>query len=275
LEPGNKFAVVNNNEVLGIEPSRVANPDLKWETTEQLDIGIDFALLEGRISATVDYFVKNTKDMLYALPLPQSTGFNFRRENIGSMENRGIELLVTSTNISTKDFTWSTTLNFASIQNEITSLGGLNDVVGGFSIIREGVPLHSYYGYTVLGMFQQGDDIENSAQPGAVPGQPRFKDVNNDGNIDTDDLEIIGNPLPDFTYGLQSSITFKNFNFDFFIQGQQGASLLNLNLVESLYPQQIRRNRIATTALDRWTPDNPNAPWPSMVNTEDYGGSRL
>jgi TonB-linked SusC/RagA family outer membrane protein len=275
LQSGSRFAIINDNEVRGIQPSRVANPNLKWETTEQIDIGVDLSIFEGRFNVTADYFIKNTKDMLYNMPLPESTGFGSKRDNIGSMRNQGIELLVNSINIQKRNFDWSTTLNFTTIKNEVTSLGGLNELVAWYSIIKEGEPLHSYYGYTVLGMFQQDDNIAESAQPGAVPGQPKFKDINNDNKIDAEDMSIIGKPMPDFTYGLQSSLSYKNFQFDFFIQGQEGASLLNYSIIESLYPQQVRRNRIATTALDRWTVDNPDAKWPSMVNTEDYGGGRL
>ncbi len=274
LSPGDSYAVVNNSIVRGIEPSRVANPDLKWETTEQTDIGLDVAFLDGRISFTGDYFIKYTKDMLYNLPMPQSTGFGSRRANIGKMKNTGIEFLLNTINIKTNRLEWSSSLNFTSVKNRVESLGGLNDVVGRYSIIREGEPLNAYYGYQVLGLFQEGDDIAGSAQPDALPGHPKFEDVNDDKKIDTKDLQIIGKPYADFIFGLQNTISYDRFQFDIFIQGQYGADLINQNLVESLYPKNFRRNRITTTALDRWTPENTNAKWPSGVFPDDYGGNR-
>ncbi|RIJ50456.1 SusC/RagA family TonB-linked outer membrane protein [Maribellus luteus] len=274
LSPGDSYAVVNNSIVRGIEPSRVANPDLKWETTEQTDIGLDVAFFDGRISFTGDYFIKYTKDMLYNLPMPQSTGFGSRRANIGKMKNNGIEFLLNTINIKTNRLEWSSSLNFTSIKNRVESLGGLNDVVGRYSIIREGEPLNAYYGYHVLGLFQEGDDIAGSAQPDALPGHPKFEDVNDDKKIDTKDLQIIGKPYADFIFGLQNSISYDRFQLDIFIQGQYGADLINQNLVESLYPKNFRRNRITTTALDRWTPENTNAKWPSGVFSDDYGGNR-
>jgi TonB-dependent starch-binding outer membrane protein SusC len=270
LGPGNEFAVIDNGIIRGLRPTRVANPELRWETTEQIDLGVDVTLLRGRISATFDYFIKDTWDMLYNLPMPQSSGFGSMRANIGSMRNTGVEFMMSSVNVTNQNFTWSTSFNIASIRNRVTSLGGLNDLVGFFSIIREGEPLHSYYGYKVIGF-----DAESPAQPNARPGEPIFEDVNGDGVINAQDLQILGKPFPDFTFGFQNTLRYRSFQFDFFIQGMQGASLINQNLIESLYPKNFRRNRIAETVLDRWTPENPDARWPSSVNAQDYAGNRM
>lgn len=275
LVPGNEFAVINDNIVTGIKPTRIANADLKWETTEQIDVGFDAIAFKGRLSATFDYFIKNTKDMLYNRPMPRSSGFSSRRENIGSMQNKGIELQLSTINFTNSNFKWTTTVNFSHIVNEVTSLGGLNELVSGFSIIKEGEPLHSYYGYKMIGFFQEGEDIASSAQPNAKPGEPKFENYFEEDNvIDAKDMQILGSPFPDFTFGLQNTLNYKNFQFDFFIQGMEGASLINQNLVESLYPLNFRRNRIAETILDRWTPKNPDAKWPSSVNAQGYAGAR-
>ncbi|MGQ8335848.1 SusC/RagA family TonB-linked outer membrane protein [Sunxiuqinia sp. A32] len=274
LSPGGKYAVIDNSIIQGVGPSRIANPDLKWETTEQSDLGIDAAFLDGRISLSGDFFIKNTKDMLYNLPMPESTGFGSRRANIGEMQNTGVEFLLNTINIKKNQFEWSSSLNFSSIRNEVKSLGGLDEVVGSHTIIREGEPLNAYYGYKVLGFFQEGDNIAGSAQPDALPGYPKFEDTNDDTKIDTEDLQIIGKPYPDFIFGFQNSFSYHHFQLDVFIQGQVGADLINTNLIESLYPQNFRRNRIATTALDRWTPENADAKWPSGVFPDNYGGNR-
>lgn len=275
--------VVLGNSVLGsVIPSRKANNDLKWETTEQFNIGIDAAMLNGRISATLDYFSKNTKDLLFNLPLPLASGYASILSNVGEVENKGFEVLINTTNIITDDFKWDTSLNFSAVKNKVVDLGRIESIVtgnimavGNTAIIREGDPLASYYGYVVTGIFQEDDDITNSAQPIAEPGHPIFEDRDGDGAITPADQTIIGSPFPDFTYGIQNSFSYKNLQLDVFFQGQEGADLININLIESLYPANFRRNRQSRTIIDRWTPENPNAKWPSSVNPNAYGASKV
>jgi TonB-linked SusC/RagA family outer membrane protein len=275
-------AVFNNAVVAGTRPSRIANPDLKWESTEQTNIGLDASILQGRISATVDYFVKNTRDMLIDLPLPRATGFNSVLSNVGKMQNKGIEVMLTSTNINKAHFTWSTTLNFAAIKNKITDLGEVTNIITGSiesigptTIVTVGQPAFSYYGYEVTGLFQQGDNIAGSAQPGSKPGYPIFRDINGDNRITPLDQQIIGSPFPAYTFGISNTISYKRFQLDFFFQGQQGADMLNINVLESMYPNNARRNRLTEQALDRWTPQNPTAKWPSGVQPSAYGGGKV
>ncbi len=275
--------VVFNNMLQGSTiPSRIANPDLKWETTEQFNIGIDASVLGGRISATLDYFSKNTKDLLFSMPLPRSSGFSSIMTNVGEVENKGIEILINSTNISTPNFHWNMSINFSAINNKVLDLGDVESIVtgniqavGNTAIIQVGAPLASYYGYEVTGIFQEGDDIANSPQPTSQPGFPIFADRNGDGAITPDDQTIIGNPFPDFTYGFQNSFAYKGWQLDIFFQGQQGADLLNINVIESLYPANFRRNRLANQSLDRWTPQNTETKWPSGVDPNAYGASKV
>lgn len=276
-------SVVLGGSILGSAiPSRIANPDLKWETTEQFNVGIDFGLLGGRFSGTLDYFTKSSKDLLFRLPLPRASGYTDVLTNVGEVKNSGFEVLLSSTNISRDDFSWKTTLNFSAIKNKVVDLGRVESIVtgniqsvGNTAIIREGDPLASYYGYEVDGFFQEGDDIANSPQPLAQPGFPKFRDLNGDGAITPLDQTIIGSPFPDFTYGIQNSISYKDFQLDFFFQGVEGADLINVNLIESIYPANFRRNRIATTITDRWTPQNTDARWPSSVNPNAYGAGKV
>ncbi len=274
--------VLDGTILNSIIPQRIANPDLKWETTEQVNIGLDWSILNGRISGTVDYFSKNSKDLLFNLPLPRASGFQSILTNVGEVKNSGFEFLINTTNIDTDNFQWDTSLNFSVIKNEVVDLGRIDQIVtgniqsvGNTAIIRKGDPLASYFGYVVTGIFQEGDDIANSAQPTAQPGFPIFEDRNGDGAITPDDQTIIGTPYPDFTYGIQNSLRYKNFQLDFFFQGQQGVDLLNVNVIESLYPANFRRNRIAEHILERWTPQNPNARFPSSVNPNAYGASKV
>lgn len=275
--------VVFNSMVLGSTvPSRIANPDLRWETTEQFNVGIDASILRGRLSATLDFFSKNTKDLLFNMPLPQSSGFSSIMTNVGEVENKGIEFLLNSTIISQSNFHWNFSVNFAAIRNKVLDLGSVEDIVtgniqavGNTAIIQVGSPLASYYGYEVTGIFQEGDDIAGSPQPGSQPGFPIFADLNNDGAITPDDQTIIGNPFPDFTYGFSNSFTYKNWQLDIFFQGQQGADLLNINVIESMYPANFRRNRMSNQSLDRWTPQNTDTKWPSGVDPNAYGASKV
>lgn len=274
--------VFNNTIQNSAVPQRIANPDLKWETTEQFNVGIDASILDGRISGTLDYFYKNTNDLLFNLPLPRSSGYQSVLTNVGEVENKGVEFLISSNNISKVDFQWNTTFNFAAIKNKVLDLGRVEEIVtggiqsvGNTAIIKEGQPLASYYGYQVTGIFQESDDIEGSAQPNAQPGFPVIADLNDDGMITPADQTILGDPFPDFTFGFQNSFNYKNWRLDMFIQGQQGAELLNINVIESLYPANFRRNRLAEQALNRWTPENTGTVWPSGVNPNAYGGSKV
>ncbi|MDF9797911.1 TonB-linked SusC/RagA family outer membrane protein [Catalinimonas alkaloidigena] len=274
--------VFDNTIQNSAEPQRIANPDLKWETTEQFNVGIDASILDGRISGTLDYFSKNTKDLLFNLPLPRSSGYQSILTNVGEVENKGVEFLISAINISSPDFRWSTTANFAAIKNKVLDLGRVNEIVtgdiqavGNTAIIKKGEALASYYGYEVTGIFQEGDDIDNSAQPNAQPGFPIFADLNEDGAISPADQTILGDPFPDFTFGFQNSFSYKNWQLDMFFQGQQGSELLNINVIESLYPANFRRNRLSEQMLNRWTPQNTDTPWPSGTDPNSYGGSKV
>jgi TonB-linked SusC/RagA family outer membrane protein len=263
------FAVFDETVVGSTQPLRIANPNLKWETTTQFNVGIDASILNGKISATIDYFSKNTTDLLFNLPLPKSSGYASVLTNIGEVANKGFEVLVNSNNISRNGFRWNTSINFSAVRNEVLDLGRVDQIVtgnlqavGNTAIIRVGEPLASYYGFEITGIRQSGD---------TRPGFPAVKDQNGDGAITPDDQVIIGSPFPDFTYGISNEITYKNWGLSFFFQGMKGGDLLNINVVESMYPSNFRRNRLAMM-LDRWTPDNPDAAWPSATDPNSYPG---
>ena len=274
-------AILDGNTYVGTVPSRIANPDLKWETTAQTNIGIDYGFFRGRITGSLDYFYKKTTDMLLNLPLPTSSGYSSIMKNVGSMKNGGFEFMINSRNIIKDNFTWNTTLNFSVIKNEVLSLGDLESIQtgniqvngGNTAIIQPGKPLGSYYGYRITGIFQNQAEIDASAQPTAQPGFPVFDDVYDDGQISTADEVILGDPYPDFTYGLRNDFTFGNFDLDIFIQGQYGADLLNGMAMESMYPGNATRNKLTNQVVDRWTTQNTDAKWPSGINPSSYGAS--
>jgi TonB-dependent starch-binding outer membrane protein SusC len=277
-------AIFDDQRNSSLSPSRVANPNLKWEKTEQYNVGLDVSLWENRFRATVDYFNKITNDMLIRMPLPPSSGFGSKYENLENAEiqNKGIELTFNTVNITRQDFHWNSSISFTTIKNTVKSLGGASRIfmgsvpfVSNTSVIQEGSPLGSYYGYKWIGIFQQDDDIANSSQPDAEPGFPIIFDANGDGAITDADRVILGNPLPDFVCGIQNRFSYKGLSFEFFIEGVQGVELFNMNAVESLYPVNFRRNRYKEHGLNRWTPENPNTKYPSGTFPSAYGGNQI
>jgi TonB-linked SusC/RagA family outer membrane protein len=274
-------ALFDDSPYQGTTATRLPNPDLKWETTSQFDIGLDFALWEDRLWGSFDYFVKNTEDMLMNFPLPTSSSFQSVIRNIGSMKNTGVELMINSRNISGNNFKWTSGFQISTIKNEVTDIGGVDDIMAGnffttsFAIIRPGEELNAYYTLEQIGIFQTQEEVDNSAQPSSAPGNPIYRDVNKDGQINDADRVVVGSPWPDFTYGLSNEISYKNTTLSFFIDGQQGADLFNANITYSLHPPTERQNRIRELMLDRWTPDNPDAEWPSAVNPSSYGPYKI
>lgn len=269
-------AVFNDQQVSTTDPSRLANPDLKWETTEQLDIGLDFGILRDRIYGSIDYFKKNTFDMLLALPVPTSSGFTSQLRNVGSIENSGIELALNSVNVE-GDLNWTTSVNIATIKNNVVDLGGINRIITGsagfasqISIIEEGSPLNSFYGYQIDGVWQQNDDFDQTTD-NVQPGDLRFRDINGDNTVNADDRVILGNSFPDLTWSLGNTLEYKGLSLYVFLEGVSGISMLNNNLVDTYFPINFRRNKFAVPYLNRWTPENPSTVYPSFVNPTSQG----
>ena len=269
-------AVLDDQPVSTTAPSRLANPDLKWETTEQLDIGLDVGILEDRVTASIDYYHKKTFDMLLELPVPTSTGFTSKLSNVGSIENTGFELTLFSRNLD-GEFKWNTTLNLSSIKNNVLDLGGIPKILtgdAGFAnqifLIQEGLPLRSFYGYQIIGIWQEGDDFSETTD-NVQPGDLKFKDVNGDGTVNADDRVVLGNSFPKLSWSLGNTLSYKNFNLDIFFEGLEGVKMINNNLVDAYFPIQFRRNRFAEPYLNRWTPENPSDKYPSFVNPTGQG----
>jgi TonB-linked SusC/RagA family outer membrane protein len=265
-------AVLNGMELESIAPIQLANPDLKWETTQSFNIGVDVTVLGGRISGSVEYFINKTRDLLLALPVPTTTGFGTSLQNVGDTENRGFEFNVNSRNLIGA-FSWTTNLNFATLQNEVTNLGELPRILQGgvrflndFTLLEPGVPMNSYFGYEYVGVFQSESDIENSpTQANAYVGGRKFKDVNGDGAITPDDRTVLGNPSPRLTLGLNNIFKFKNLQLEFFFEGRFGYELANVTTIDSENPIDDLRNR-QRYVLDRWTPTNNTSDIPSFIS---------
>ncbi|WP_162417497.1 SusC/RagA family TonB-linked outer membrane protein [Cyclobacterium roseum] len=266
------ISVFNGDEFQSIAPTQLANPDLKWETTESFNLGIDLAMLSGRISGSVEYFQNNTRDLLLLLPIPTTTGFGNSLQNVGDTRNSGFELSLSSRNF-VGNFSWITDLNMATVKNEVTNLGQLPRILQGgtrfmqdYTILEVGQPVNAYYGHVFDGVIQSAEELANSpSQTNGAVGSRKFRDLNGDDVINDQDRTILGDPFPDFTLGLNNTLSYKGFSLEVFLEGKFGFQLANFTKIDSENPIDDLRNR-QTYVLDRWTPDNPTNEQPSFVN---------
>ena len=210
---------------IGIGPGSTGNAELKWEKTAQMNIGADIGFMENRLSFVFDLYKKNTTDLLLDDPLPRYTGFASLRRNIGEVENRGFEFLVTASPF-VNDFKWDVSVNFSWNKSEIISLGKGGQVILGEYILREGEELGSFYGFRYEGVWQE-DEAEEAALYGKEPGNSKYFDANQDTLINEDDKIILGSGQPDFTFGITNSISYKNFDLSADIIGVHGNMVLN------------------------------------------------
>lgn len=270
-------AILGGTTVSGAVPARIANQDLRWETTKETNIGFDFSLANNRFSGSIDYFDRNTFDQLFQQPVPFTTGFQYVRTNFGQVKNSGVDFSFSSRNVD-KDWTWDTDVVLSVLKNEVVELpdfarevisGGFG-FSGNYRITRVGAPILSFYGYELDGIFQQGDNIAASAQPNAKPGHPIFVDQNGDNKIDGSDRVILGDPFADLTFGITNRFGYKDFTLEVYVQGVSGIENFSNLAAESLYPINKERNHLAIHYLDRWTTSNTNAAFPSGVNYTSY-----
>lgn len=273
-------AIFGDNLYQGVEPARLPNTALRWETTEEYNAGIDFGFLEGRISGSLEFYVKNAMDQLFSKPVPAFTGFPSQVVNFGNVRNKGIDFMLNTRNVETKDFSWESSLSMSLLKNEVTKLPdfipqlltGAFAFVPNFALVQTGFPIYSYYGYEVDGIFQTDQEAAASGQPGAKAGSPRFRDQDGSKSIDPKDRVILGSPLPKFTWGFNNTFNYKKLSLNVLVLGVEGAHALDANVIESIYPINFQRNHMAEYYLDRWTPENPGARYPSGINASTYGG---
>jgi TonB-linked SusC/RagA family outer membrane protein len=221
---GNTVYTFGGTRGTGFAPSSLANPDLRWETTDGVDGGVDATFLRGRLTVTADYYYKKTHDMLYTVPIPMSSGFTNSLQNIGSLQNRGFELSLSTVNLSGA-LSWGTTLTLALNRNKVLSLGPDTvfiypaDVGGGAhqnrTYLRVGQPINTFYGWVFNGL----DSL----------GQPTYKDLDGNGKDSPGDRTILGNAQPKYTGGLANAFTYRNFQLNVFLQWSVGNKIYNIN----------------------------------------------
>lgn len=272
----------NNSVQLGLSPSEISNPDLKWETTYQLNGGLDISMFRNRLSIETDVYYKKTKDMLLHADVPSQIGSYRQWQNIGQVDNKGFELTINTVNIQKRNFTWSTSLNFNLNRNKVVSLGDVSSIpvkVAGGHItevgrVMVGHPIGSGWGYVFDGIYQQSDfDEQGNLKEGVPsfagitvkPGDMKFKDIaGNDNVIDpNNDKTVIANSDPKHFGGMTNSFTFKNFDLSFMFQWSYGNDIINIGRYR--YEGFVGYNNVSTDYWrNRWTEERPGNRYPSL-----------
>lgn len=309
---GSPLQTINTPFGTAYRMSQIANPFLKWETTKQFNIGMDLSLFGGRVDLVADVYDKQTSDMLLQLAVPSYLGgsswwdISAPYANVGSLQNRGLDLTVTTHNVSTNKFNWSTNLNFSANRNQVLELADESkpyyrnlywySEFQTATMTRVGDPIGVFYGYVMEGIFTDQDDILNHAVQVKAPdsessenpqglnlvdkvsgvwiGDIKFADLNGDGVIDPKDQQIIGDPNPDFTFGFNNSFTYGPFDLNIFLNGSYGADILNYSRVmiegqTSLYNNQSEA--VANRALYAYNDPNASHSDPANVYLANPG----
>ncbi|MDC6390413.1 TonB-dependent receptor [Maribacter sp. PR1] len=281
------FGTVNGvNTTLSYSPSRIPSSNLKWETTEQYDGGLDIAFLSNKISLTVDYFHKTTSDLLLDFPLPITSGYTSVLTNAGSIRNKGFEFSLNTVNFDSEKFSWDTNFNISFIDNEILDLGGRPFVIRAPEIARPfgtnsfntgitsvGRPLGDFYVLESDGIIQNQEELDAAAQYGTIGiGTKRFVDQDDNGVIDADDRIVGGNAQPDFSGGLLNNLKIKDFDLSFFWEFSYGGEVLN---VTRYYLERPTAGTNVTQSYydNFFGSDNPNASGTYLI--PNTGGGQL
>lgn len=268
----------NSSTTSGITLASTGNPELKWETTTQNNIGLDFQLLNGAINVSADYYIKKTKDMLTIPPALDVAGENAAVWlNTGDMKNNGWEVTVAYNSPQYGDFSWNGSLNISQYKNELVTLNSRQKFIGGDQRLIPGEPMGVYYGYVCDGIFQDATQVANHAtQAGAAPGRLIYRDLNGDGVIDDNDRCIIGDPNPDLSLGLNLAFKYKAFTLDMFFAGDFGFDIQNhmKRQLLSMNYGNLATNRGADI-LNAWTPTNTSSDIPALSLTDDNNEARF
>lgn len=281
VETGRRVYNFGGQIVTGARLVEAGNSNIRWETTTQTDFGIELGILEDRLSLVADYYKKNTADVLVRVPIPQAGGSqNPPYVNAGEVENRGLELGATLRGGKGK-FSYSIGANIATVHNEVVSLADSEPILGGFGLsdgaitrTEVGYPIGSFYLWQMEGIFQTQEEVDASPfqNKDTRPGDVRFADLNGDNIIDDKDRAHLGNPFPDFIYGFNASINFRNFDLSVLAQGVQGNDVYFL-YGNFAYEVQARGFNSYNKILDRWTPQNTATDIP-RVSIDDRNGNR-
>jgi TonB-linked SusC/RagA family outer membrane protein len=272
---------VNSNPVLSIK--QLSNPDLRWERTTEYNVGMDAKVINNKIGLSFEYYDKTTRDLLMWQTVPAALGVTSVLRNIGAVSNKGIDLSLSGTILSSNNFNWTSNFTFNYNQNKILQLDGLSDTlyyssnadypgVKGSFVQMKGQPMGTFLGYQYAGVWKQ-NEISTAALYGAKPGDAKYVDENKDGKIDKNDIVVIGNAQPKYVFGWNNTIVFKNFDANIFFQGVTGNSIYNQN--------RIRREAYTSDAFptdplvkNHYTISNQQTEVPAFNGVEMLNSSR-
>ena len=264
--------------VSGIKVLTTGSPDLKWETTTQTNIGLDASLFNNSVDLSLDYYWKNTKDMITIPPVLSVAGENAARYmNTGEMKNHGLELNIGYHSPQYGGFSWNGSVNFSMYRNELVKLNDEESTIGGDFRLMEGQPMGVYYGYVCDGIFQNADQVSNHAiQPGKGVGRLKFRDLDGNGQIDDNDRCIIGNPNPDFGLGINLGASYKNWTLSAFFSGEFGFDIYNgtRKQLEFMTYGNTYTNR-GVDVLYAWSPENSGSSIPALTTVDDNNETRM
>lgn len=254
----------NGTPALGFAPGAIANHSLGWEKSYETNFGIDFGFLQNRIGGSVEIYNRETRDLILSRELPPHTGFSEIMANIGSTQNKGVEVTLQTVNVSTGDFTWRTNVTFAANKNKILELYGDNqDDIGNLWFI--GHPIRVHYDYVFDGIWQL-DEADVADGYGFEPGNVKVKDLNDDGEITAEhDRTIIGSPLPKWIGGITNTLEYKGFDFSFMLYSRQGA-MARSRFHDSNFGREWN-GRYNKLNVNYWTETNPSNEWPAINKT--------
>ena len=260
----------NGDIDLGVSPNQVGNPDLKWEQSYQTNVGLDASLFDNKVTLVVDLYEKKTSDLLLQVIQPSVLGEAGKTLffNAGDMTNKGIDIVLGYRSSPRKVFTYGADFTFSAYENEVTDLSSSdNFILEGVSYTGVGHPIGSYYGYVADGIFRTPEEVAvHASQPGKALGNIRYRDLNGDGVINQDDRTIIGNPHPDFIYGINLYAGYKSWEFNVFFDGRQGNDMYNAQR-EMLDFAYFGFNHGRNT-LDAWAVDNANSLIPALSTSD-------
>jgi len=278
-------SILGNTLAQGYAPASLHNPDLTWEKQKQWNAGFEMSVYKNRISLSVDYFFSKNTDLLLDVNVPTISGFSTSLQNIGEVQNKGWEVVLNTVNLQ-GTFNWSTDFNISTFKNKVTKLGPEGDpIVSGTHITQIGQPIGMLYGFITDGIFMNQAEVDRGPVYGkgtadqSRPGDIRFKDVSGpdgvpDGIITTDDYTIIGNPYPDFYYGMSNRFSYKNISLNINVQGSHGNDVYNRANEIRLLTRS--RSRTLSTQANWWKseadPGDGKTPRPNDV---PIGGARM
>jgi len=279
--PEHRYPFDDATGVPGVGPAVLANPNLGWESTTQLNFGLDMTFLNNRLGLVLDWYKKGTDNIIMGVPIAPYRGPVSLTANMAGTENTGIELGINGTIINTDNFRWDANFNFAKNESIVTDLGGVKSALAGGKygaglaiapaiLLEVGEKTGNFYGYLYDGVWKSSE-ATGAAVYGNVPGDAKYKDINSDGKINNDDLTVMGNGQHDFVWGINNTLTYNAFDLNVFFQGVNGNDIWNLGRGYIIGGSADARHATSPDILNRWTPQNENTDIPAYSATsKDY-----